>query len=268
MNNTDNQKLKCSLAILTKNSGRTLEKALELSHFFDEIIVCDGGSTDNTLVIAEKYKATIIRQDKKYLDENDRLVDFSGVRNQMLEVARNDWQLHLDSDEMLTMELISEIRDVISNKDNKYKENIYLVPRSYLYEGTVISASITYPNFQYRFFNRKHVSKFSRSVHERINFMDTEKVGRLTNFIIAPIDMTPQEQWQKYKKYIEMEVKLRKTNIFSQKLHVVAVFTKRFLGLSYRIFKYVFLDYRKKLPFSYELNTIKYQLLLFFKLIF
>jgi N-acetylglucosaminyl-diphospho-decaprenol L-rhamnosyltransferase len=53
--------LKLAFVILTKNSGRTLEKCLDAvaklkDEFEPEVIVVDAGSTDNTLNIVEKYR--------------------------------------------------------------------------------------------------------------------------------------------------------------------------------------------------------------------
>ena len=56
------EKINCSIGILTLNCGDTLERCLKSLKDFREIIICDGNSTDNTLEIAKRYGAKIIKQ--------------------------------------------------------------------------------------------------------------------------------------------------------------------------------------------------------------
>jgi len=55
-NDVSDFKIKCSVGILTFNSGDNLEKCLKSLSDFDEIIVCDGGSADSTVEIAKKFR--------------------------------------------------------------------------------------------------------------------------------------------------------------------------------------------------------------------
>ena len=56
-------KIPCTVGILTKNSGKTLKRALESVKDCAEIIISDGGSTDSTIIIAEKYADHIAKHE-------------------------------------------------------------------------------------------------------------------------------------------------------------------------------------------------------------
>tara|TARA_Y100001935_G_scaffold253378_1_gene259446 strand:+ start:1046 stop:1237 length:192 start_codon:yes stop_codon:yes gene_type:complete len=58
------KKIDCTVGILTYNCGDVLKNALESVSFCSEIIICDGGSTDNTLSVAEEYGCRVIKQKK------------------------------------------------------------------------------------------------------------------------------------------------------------------------------------------------------------
>ncbi|MBI2603994.1 MAG: glycosyltransferase, partial [Candidatus Harrisonbacteria bacterium] len=55
-------KIPCSVGVLTLNSAKTLARCLESFKDFAEIIVCDGNSTDDTVAIAKKYGAKVVKQ--------------------------------------------------------------------------------------------------------------------------------------------------------------------------------------------------------------
>jgi glycosyltransferase involved in cell wall biosynthesis len=92
---------KISVVINTYNAEQHLEQVLEAVRDFDEIVVCDMESTDNTLDIARKYGCKIVTFAKK----NYNIVE--PARNFAVQSAQNKWVLVVDADEIITPELKS-----------------------------------------------------------------------------------------------------------------------------------------------------------------
>lgn len=175
-------KIPASVGILTYNSAATLTRTLESVKDFDDIIINDGGSTDATLAIARAHGARIISQDPAYKNADGTLNDFSGVRNQCLDVARQDWFLYIDSDETISPGLYEDIARTTSVPVGECDALVYRVPIGILMDGRSIKHSSNYPGYQHRFFNKKSGARFKKPVHERIYF-DTKSVcvGTLTH---------------------------------------------------------------------------------------
>ena len=84
-----------SAVILSKNSEKKIEKCLSsLKGWADEIIIVDGGSTDGTIKIAERFGARV------YLHPFSG--SFAEERNFGTDKASSEWALQLDSDEIVT----------------------------------------------------------------------------------------------------------------------------------------------------------------------
>lgn len=92
---------KISAVILTKNSSRLLREVLEALESLDEVVILDNGSNDSTLEIAKGFKNTSIHYHE--------FIGFGAMKKLGANLAKNDWILTLDSDEIASKELIDEI---------------------------------------------------------------------------------------------------------------------------------------------------------------
>ncbi|MDO8590940.1 MAG: glycosyltransferase, partial [bacterium] len=199
-------KIRCTVAILTFNSGATIKAALESVKNFTEIIICDGGSTDETLSIARAYGARIIVQAPEFKGEGNRISDFSGVRNQTLAVASFPWFFFLDSDELMTPKLEAEVASVISSMR---RAAAFWVPRKYTLEGEIVDCAATYPTKQMRFFHRSAVVGFIKTIHERIEVKQSVPILNLINFMLVPLNPNPAFHRLKWDRYIDLEIARR-----------------------------------------------------------
>jgi glycosyltransferase involved in cell wall biosynthesis len=183
----DMGKIPATVTVLTRNSGQTLGHALESVKDFDDIVICDGGSTDDTLAIAHKYEARIITQDKQFLDAKGKIYDYGGVRNQTLSVAKHNWIFWLDSDERCGKDLAEAIRKIIETRGED-GGGAFWVNRKYVLSGTVIDCAATYPNRQMRFFSKRSSIEFVKKVHERIKLKPGVTPEYLEGFMYLPTD--------------------------------------------------------------------------------
>ncbi len=133
-----------SVVINTYNADLHLEKVLESVKDFDEILVCDMGSIDRTLELAQKYNATIFTHEK--LDFVER------ARNFAIQKAKNDWILVLDADEVISDELK---RELYKFKKNTVGATMLAIPRKNYFLGKFMRAA--YPDYVYRFFRKDSI---------------------------------------------------------------------------------------------------------------
>lgn len=196
-------KIPCTVGMLTFNSDATLKVALESVCGFAEVIICDGGSTDETLSLARAYGARVIVQSPEFKGEDNKIIDFAGVRNQTLQVASYPWFFYLDSDEVMTSVLEAEIGSIISSG---HPAAAFWVPRKYQLDGVTVDCAATYPtNKQMRFFHRDAVTGFIKTIHERIAVKAGAPVVYLRNFMLVPMNPDPIFHRAKWQHYIELE---------------------------------------------------------------
>lgn len=144
-----------SVVIDTYNKAADLPRCLEsIKDMASEIVICDEGSTDDTLEIARRFNARIINHEK---------VDFVElIRNFEVGEAKGDWILVLDPDEEVTPLLAKKIIQII----NKPQGDHYYIPRKNIIFGKWMKNSRWWPDMNLRLFKKNTVT-WSNVIHEQ-----------------------------------------------------------------------------------------------------
>lgn len=146
------------VALIALNASARLAQCLAALSFADDVVVIDGGSTDDTVAIAQAHGARVIV-------ERD-WPGFGPQKNRALDALDTDWILSLDTDEVVTPELAQSIRDTIRAP----AAQVYAVDRLSSFCGQWIHHSGWYPDWIPRLF-RRGAARFSDDlVHERLVF--------------------------------------------------------------------------------------------------
>ncbi|MBA3239562.1 MAG: glycosyltransferase family 2 protein [Parachlamydiaceae bacterium] len=145
-----------SVTILTKNSEKYLKQVLDALSDFQEVLIFDNGSTDQTLKIASRYSNVTIHE--------GTFEGFGITHNKASNLAQNDWILSIDSDEIVTKEMKEAILHL-----NLDKESVYSFPRHNYFNGRFIKWCGWYPDRQVRLFNRTTTQFTEAQVHEAVN---------------------------------------------------------------------------------------------------
>lgn len=144
-----------SVTILTKNSEKYIREVLASVERFDEVLVYDNGSTDNTLEIVRSFSNVQLFEGP--------FLGFGPTHNHASSLAKHDWIFSLDSDEVMRPELVEEILDL-----NLDPSCVYSVPRDNFYRKKHIKGCGWCPDRQYRLYHRKHTSFTNVQVHEQV----------------------------------------------------------------------------------------------------
>jgi len=176
------RKIHCSVGILTYNSETNLERCLKSVIGFTDIIIADGGSTDKTLSIAERYGCRIITQS----NPGKPIADFACERNLILSAASEKWFFYIDSDEIMSAELCEEIAKIITTP-GEHKDAYKVRYLKTSKDGTKVFR--TYKEYyQVRFFRTDINAKFVRPVHERIELSPSLQIGIIESAWYVPLD--------------------------------------------------------------------------------
>src|SRR5712672_7911 len=132
-----------SVAMITRNAAGQLERCLASVAFAEEVVVVDSGSTDDTVELAARHGARVIR--KEWLG-------FGAQKQFAVDAASHEWVLCVDADESLSPEL----RDAIVRELKAPRGLVYAIPRRNRFLGRWLKHGEGYPDWNVRLFHREH----------------------------------------------------------------------------------------------------------------
>lgn len=189
-----------SVVINTYNARQHLERVLKSVQGFDEVVVCDMESTDDTRDIAARYGCHIVTFPKA----NHKSAE--PARTFAIQSARSEWVLVVDADELVTPELHDELYRQIQQPD--CPAGLYL-PRQNMFLGMFVRDF--HYDFQLRFFRREgttwppYVHTFP-TVQGRVEKLHAQREARLIHLM----DETMHEYVDKMNQYTDNETEKKR----------------------------------------------------------
>ncbi len=149
-----------SVVVCTKDEAPVIERCLASVRWADEVLVLDSGSTDGTRELAARMGAVV---------HEHPWLGFSAQKNRAAALARNDWVLSLDADEIVSEPLAAAIARATAGAMDP--RDGYVVDRRMDFLGALL------PNSARRAKRRRFVRLYNRrcsgwdeamAVHEEI----------------------------------------------------------------------------------------------------
>jgi len=156
-----------SVALAVYNESENLSPCLaSIKLLANEIVIVDGGSSDDTRAIADKYGA------KVSIEENR--TNFHINKQHAIDACQSEWILQLDADERVSTMLLEEIRQVINGDPLLAADAYYLKRRNY-FLGKWMNKGGMYPDPVIRLFRKGRAHLPAASVHELMSVNGTTK---------------------------------------------------------------------------------------------
>lgn len=213
------EKLPISVTMMVKNGERYLARSLEALKEFDEVVILDNGSADKSKEIAQGFENVSFYEAEFF--------GFGPMKNDMAEKARNPWVLNIDCDEILSPELIDEIRGL----DLTDTQKVYALSRINHYREKPIKTCGWYPDFVKRLYCKDKVAFNLNQVHESLVIPKDCQLVRLKGEFAHFTSTGVNDLVEKMHKYTTLSAKQsdKKVTIFASITHGLAAFLKSYL---------------------------------------
>ena len=196
---------KISVVINTYNARQHLRQVLESVKDFDEVVVCDMESTDDTCDIAREYGCRIVtfpKADHKSAEP---------ARTFAIQSASNHWVLVVDADEIVTPELREVLYQRIADSDCPAG---YYIPRQNMFMSMFVRDF--HYDYQLRFLVREG-TEWPPYIHSlpkvpgRVEKLKARKEARLLHLM----DETMHEYVAKMNVYTDNETEKKQYGLFA-----------------------------------------------------
>lgn len=163
---------KITPVIIVKNGEKHLKDTLLSLKEFENVIVYDNGSTDNTLNIARSYSNVTVIEAPFY--------GFGPTKNLAASYANTDWILSLDADESISPSLLYSLKKWPTDDQKK----VGSVLRKNYFCGKNIKTNGWGNDWLVRLYNKKEHSFSESLVHESIISSNDTRIVKLKGPII------------------------------------------------------------------------------------
>jgi glycosyltransferase involved in cell wall biosynthesis len=185
-----------SCCIITQDEGDRIERCIRAAlQIADEVIIVDSGSTDDTVEKARSLGA------KVFYNPWD---GFGPQKRHAEECASNDWILNLDADEVLTDDLVDEIKHLLHNAEHKLPA--YRFRQVTVYPGEEKPRLWADFHNYVRLYDRRRVRFRESRVHDTVDTKDYP-VGQLNGVALHHSWRTLEQLRDKLERYTDLQAK-------------------------------------------------------------
>jgi len=189
--------VKISVAIITLNAARELDRCLASVSVADQVVVLDQGSTDETAEVCKRHGVEL---------HQTEWLGFGPTKSKAVSLCRNRWVLSVDSDEVVTPEL----RRAMDELSDDSVPAAYTVNRLSRFLGHWIHHCGWHPEHVVRLFDTQRAGFNDKPVHESI--ITEGAVGSLSGLLHHYTYETMEQYIDKLNRYTTLAAKQMKAD--------------------------------------------------------
>ncbi|MBV9217501.1 MAG: glycosyltransferase [Acidobacteria bacterium] len=207
-----------SVTILAKNSSKHLKKCLDALKRFDDIVLLDNGSTDDTLIIAKAYPNVRIF--------HSEFIGFGPLKDLAASHASNDWVFSVDSDEVVTPELASSVLE-----HTLESHQVGVVHRLNHFHGRLVNGAGWQNDLSHRLYDRTVTGWGSNRVHESLGETAGGTVllhGKLLHYPFESVEDLSKKGEQYSTLYAEQNRHVKRSSRFTAAMAAIIGFGRNY----------------------------------------